>query len=171
MLGVLLVLAGSLALSPPRSLLLLDPPLLVEANRALVEKGLAAAAVTTPDAHVAAAAAGAIGYFSGRYVVDMLGKSDRFVARLPMRQAIRQDPLTYFYPGHLKWDYSYSIGRLEPDVVTQLWEYPVEARPYLEGRYTGAYAYLGTEPVSLGLRLGSRKVLWDRLSPTGSGTR
>jgi hypothetical protein len=30
------------------------------------------------------------------------------------------DPLG-FWPGHLKWDYAYTIGELRPDAVYQQW--------------------------------------------------
>ena len=26
-----------------------------------------------------------------------------------------------FYPGHLKWDYEYLLGELQPDVVHRVW--------------------------------------------------
>jgi hypothetical protein len=47
--------------------------------------------------------------------VDLLGKSDRVIARTARREGVG------FYPGHDKWDYAYSIGSLGPDVVAQLW--------------------------------------------------
>jgi hypothetical protein len=53
-------------------------------------------------------------------MIDMFGKSDRTIAQLPPAT----DPATgapyEFIPGHNKWDYNYSIGQLEPDVVFQL---------------------------------------------------
>jgi len=67
------------------------------------------------DASIAVTWAGVIPYFSGRASVDLLGKSDRFVARR-WRQ-----PAAGFEPGHDKWDYAYSIGELRPDLVAQLW--------------------------------------------------
>ena len=43
-----------------------------------------------------------------------------------------------FYPGHLKWDYAYSIGQLRPDVVfvydfRTITPYLVDYRPVLAG--------------------------------------
>ncbi|GAC1452928.1 MAG: hypothetical protein PVSMB1_00940 [Gemmatimonadaceae bacterium] len=70
---------------------------------------------TAADAKIAVTWAGAIPYFSHRPSIDLLGKSDRVIAR---RQ---RQPTIAFYPGHDKWDYPYSIGELRPDVVAELW--------------------------------------------------
>ena len=56
--------------------------------------------------------AGATPYFCDRPFLDLLGKSDRHIARLP--------PAGPFLPGHNKWDYRYSIGELRPDVVNRI---------------------------------------------------
>jgi hypothetical protein len=68
---------------------------------------------TDPDAVVACHAAGNIVYFSRRPAVDLLGKSDRHVAR--------GTPAGPFRPGHNKWDYRYSILELAPDLVADDW--------------------------------------------------
>jgi hypothetical protein len=70
---------------------------------------------TTADAKIAVAAAGAIPYFSHRDTIDLLGKSDRFIAMGP---AHKNYP---FLPGHDKWNYRYSIGKLRPDVVAEMY--------------------------------------------------
>jgi hypothetical protein len=46
-------------------------------------------------------------YFSGRKAFDVLGKSDRHIARLEVE---------HFYPGHSKWDWDYVLAELRPDV-------------------------------------------------------
>lgn len=66
--------------------------------------------VTTADALIAVGAAGATQYFSGRMMIDILGKNDRHIARLP---ATTPD----FLPGHNKYDARWSLDRLRPDVV------------------------------------------------------
>jgi hypothetical protein len=54
-------------------------------------------------------------FFSERPVVDLLGKSDPVVAHV-------RPKLAFFYPGHNKWDDQYSVLRLRPGVVAQLWQ-------------------------------------------------
>ncbi len=80
-----------------------------------VRYGLALRAATGADATIAVSWAGAIPYFSHRPTIDLLGKSDRTIA------ARDRQPAIGFLPGHDKWDYSYSIGELRPDVVAELW--------------------------------------------------
>lgn len=76
---------------------------------------------TTPaDAKVAMFGAGNTGYFDHRYGIDMLGKMDPVIART-------KPHASRFLPGHDKWDFNYSVGRLRPDVITQ--GLRLEARP------------------------------------------
>jgi hypothetical protein len=77
--------------------------------------GLELRATTAPNARVAAVAVGAMGYFSHRPIIDLLGKNDHHIATEPARDS----PLL---PGHDKWDYGYSIGRLHPDVIAELFQ-------------------------------------------------
>lgn len=77
--------------------------------------GLALRSATAADATIGVTWAGAIPYFSHRPTVDLLGKSDRVVARRPRQAAVG------FEPGHDKWDYEYSVGEVRPDLVAQLW--------------------------------------------------
>ncbi len=68
---------------------------------------------TPGDASVAVVWAGELVYYSQRPAIDLLGKNDKFVARVP--------PRGLFWPGHNKWDYEHSVGRLRPDVILQTW--------------------------------------------------
>jgi hypothetical protein len=63
---------------------------------------------TRPDARVAVTAAGNVPYFSRRPAVDLLGKADAHVARLPPHA---MGPI-----GHKKFDMDYSLS-LHPDLV------------------------------------------------------
>lgn len=83
------------------------------------EYGELLAEVTDPDARIAIVWAGAPAYYSGRPMIDLLGKNDRHVAEGPTRAGL-------WVPGHTKWDYGYSIGELRPDLVAQLWR-PTDA--------------------------------------------
>jgi arabinofuranosyltransferase len=89
---------------------------------------------TTADAVVAATWAGAIPYFSQRSSIDILGKSDPFIARMR--------PVISFVPGHDKWDLRHSIGRFRPDVVTGLPLRPADLE-YLEAAGYAAIANTG----------------------------
>ena len=81
---------------------------------------------TDEDVVIAVHSAGRIPYFSNRTTIDLLGKTDPLVANTV------PDPRAPFLPGHNKWDYEYSIGELQPDIVAEEWgflpEY-MEAQP------------------------------------------
>jgi len=77
---------------------------------------------TRKSATVGVVGGGALPYFSERRCVDFLGKSDTAIARLRAHQAPpHQNPLTYYYPGHLKWSARHSIETMKPDIVTGTW--------------------------------------------------
>ena len=65
-----------------------------------------------PDARVAVHAAGVLPYFSRRYCIDLLGKTDPVIARLPARE---------YAVGHNKYDPEHSLGDLRADMVAMLW--------------------------------------------------
>ncbi|HVL04302.1 MAG TPA: hypothetical protein VM386_07690, partial [Acidimicrobiales bacterium] len=68
---------------------------------------------TEPAAATAVVWAGALPYFSHRPAVDLLGKSDPYIAHLqPLDRPLQ--------PGHTKWDYEYSVNQLRPDLVAQV---------------------------------------------------
>ena len=83
-------------------------PLLVSDIRR-VKLGLSIAEHTAPDTVIAVHAAGQIPYYSERTTIDLLGLNDPVVAKGPAHGE--------FYPGHNKWDYAYSIGELQPDLI------------------------------------------------------
>jgi arabinofuranosyltransferase len=76
--------------------------------------------ITTPEAEVGVVTAGIIPYLTDRPSLDMMGKCDARIAHEPMRIP-ENVALIDFRPGHMKWDYAYSIGELQPDVVAQIW--------------------------------------------------
>lgn len=147
--------------------LLLKKTLHVEKNQKMVERALVVRDVTKDDAVIAVVWDGAIPYFSQRPTVSILGKNDKRIARLRMRAASGPERLVAFYPGHLKWDYGYSIGELKPDAVVHLWKAPEEATPHLYP----AYIEVTLGGFTLHLLRGSPRILWDRvwnLATTGS---
>ena len=69
------------------------------------------------DSRVAVVWAGALPYFSRLYSIDLLGKSDKVIARSkPHNMAT----------GHNKWNYEHSVGVLKPDYIVELW-HPTQA--------------------------------------------
>jgi len=103
-----------------------------------VELAKAIDTATYKGAKVAVIWAGITPYFSDRYFYDMLGKSDKVVAREKARsphELLEVNPLIRFVPGHLKYDYEYSIKALKPDVVTNLYFEKEQIVPYMEKYY------------------------------------
>lgn len=135
-------------------------PLFIEGNEAYVRMALAVKQSTTPSARIAVVTAGSIPYFSDRYAIDLLGKSDVKIAHEPAHRINSPYDLESFRPGHMKWDYAYSIGQLKPDVVVQLWGKSEESAPYLKKAYTGA-SLDGQN--TFYFRNGSANVLWDKI--------
>jgi hypothetical protein len=124
--------------------------------------GLMLGQVTPRGTTIAVAWAGAIPYFARRDAVDLLGKSDRRIARS------RRQPVP-FEPGHDKWDYAYSIGRLRPQVIAQLvrpdpsippllrgWGYVALGAPVLSGTDWAQLYALGSMPPSVRAELRRR---------------
>jgi hypothetical protein len=131
---LLVMIAANTVYSPNASLrewLLLRSPLAVQQNREMVERALVLKEVTYPQARLAVVWAGAIPYFADRAGVDLLGKNDWVIAHEPAHHPSDKPDYLAFYPGHMKWDYHYSISQLKPDVVVQFYGLAYEE--------TGAY--------------------------------
>ncbi len=101
--------------------LLTEPPLAVADNREMVKLSLLLDEITDREATIATVWAGAIPYFTGRPIVDILGKNDKRIARQTVKVPDGPEKYTDFYPGHMKFDYAYSIGELQPDVIAQFY--------------------------------------------------
>jgi hypothetical protein len=82
---------------------------LARADAFVAAQGEVEARTTARDARIAVWWAGNGPYFSHRPSLDVLGKSDRHVARVR--------PSLPFRPGHNKVDLEYSVHRLRPDVI------------------------------------------------------
>ena len=105
--------------------------------------GLYFKCISSPKASIAVVWAGATPYFAQRTAIDLLGKNDVIIAHEPMLTPSPNDPnrFTFFGPGHLKWDYAYSIGKLKPDIVEELYGNIASAFPYLDSNYTYTNGY------------------------------
>ena len=92
---------------------------------------------TAPDFRMAVAAAGATPYFAQRPTEDLLGKNDSFIAHLA--------PRGVFSPGHDKWDYSYSLGKKNSQLIVETVDVNPKDEAYIES--------LGFETLPNGMRL------------------
>ncbi|HEX5068831.1 MAG TPA: hypothetical protein VFV78_01345 [Vicinamibacterales bacterium] len=124
--------------------------------------GLALRELTSPDATIAVTWAGNIPYFARRTAIDLLGKSDVHVAHVR--------PRLPFVPGHDKWDYAYSVGELQPDVVVQTWRAsPADIRQIQSYGYDhisrDAYVRAATSRVDVA-PLAAAFAEFDRTAPT-----
>ena len=92
---------------------------------------------TPPELRMAVAAAGATPYFAQRPTEDLLGKNDSHVAKLA--------PRGVFSPGHDKWDYEYSLGERNSDLIVETVDVTPADEAYM--------ASLGFETLPNGMRL------------------
>lgn len=106
-------------------------PMHAVTNHGHVELAYVVQRVTRPDATVAVTMAGVFPYFANRVAIDLLGKADGHVARLPMKTFHGLRSLIWFLPGHLKWDFAHSIGKLRPDVVLPMGELTKDAEEFM----------------------------------------
>ncbi len=97
---------------------------IVGANILNTQKALIINKIGRSGATVAAEWAGTMPYFSNdKYYIDLLGKNDKYIARLDSDEFIKlsQKSIWEMYlPGHTKWDYNYSIIIKNPDIIAQV---------------------------------------------------
>ena len=138
----------------------LKRPIFVAGTQRYVTLGLLIKEITDEDAKIAVVTAGNIIYFAERYGIDMLGKSDKVIARSQPHQSNGSfdNVDEIFRPGHNKWDYQHSITELQPDIVAQIWGSSVEMAPYLNA---GGYEYFLIDGFPLYIRTDSTHVLWE----------
>jgi hypothetical protein len=133
-------------------------PIQTDVNQSNIELANALTEITRSDARIAVMMAGAVPYFVDRPVIDLLGKTDAHVALLPMHRFHGLRSLIFFTPGHLKWDFEWSIGKLRPDIVVHV-AGNEEARQFLEKNYSEAVV----SGQSVFVLRGSERVEWARL--------
>lgn len=71
-----------------------------------------------PETRVADFWAGLTFYHSDVHGIDLLGKNDPYIAQLPAEHG--------GVPGHNKYDFDYSLGKLHPDIVIGTFRVPVD---------------------------------------------
>lgn len=127
-------------------------------NRNQTRLALDAKEIMKKDAVAAVAVAGTLPYFLERNCIDLLGKNDKAIARMNVMHDSSDSFLTY-NPGHEKWNYSYSIGKLKPDIILHLWNNPISALAYLSKDYI-AYELDGNKVF---IKRESKNIRWDRV--------
>jgi arabinofuranosyltransferase len=135
-------------------------PYQVEENRANVNVAIALRELTAGSASIGVFWAGAIPYFADRRAVDFLGKTDKYIARLPpdLSGKVAWNGMTSV-PGHNKYDLDHSIKALRPEYVQDL----VWGTQDLTAWAAGRYARVEYKGLTLFLRVDSPLVFWDRV--------
>ena len=139
-----------------REILLLDPPQEL-GHVDHLKWALTVNQLTDSKATIGVVWAGIIPYFANRRTIDLLGKNDATIAHEPMHL----DPKGGFYPGHMKWDYDYSIGTLKPDVVIELFRPTQED---LERELDPSYSFVKVDGEVMFFRVDSHDILWSRVA-------
>lgn len=137
----------------------MDPPLHSYEHRDKVEEVLLLNAHLDPEARVAVVWAGIPAYFGHYKPVDILGYNDAQVAHGPTVDRLTPKNFIDFYPGHMKYDYGYTLGKLQPDYIIRLWagdrKEVKEYMHYLETENIYERAGMGWQ------KTGSPYVHWD----------
>jgi len=156
-------------LSQAKDWLLQEPPFEVWGIKSKIKLGLEISKISNKKTIIAEVAAGVMPYFFEHKYIDLLGKNDKFIAKSKMRLFEKNKNLfkynntlgskySFFYPGHLKWNYRYSLGRFKPDIIVDLWGNKKEALPFLRG-----YSILYINKVRLIVKNKSRNIYWHKI--------
>ncbi|HVA80477.1 MAG TPA: hypothetical protein VNF29_06095, partial [Candidatus Binataceae bacterium] len=130
-----------------------------DTNEGMVRQALLIDRFTDPGATMAVVWAGSLPYFANRRSIDLLGKTDPKIAMEKTHVGSASAQSKGFWPGHLKWDYDYSIGDLKPDVVVQLWGVAPQSISALKRDYVA----VSVEGFHWYLRRGSPQIRWSAL--------
>lgn len=126
---------------PGGSLLLFNPPTSKTFNWIGIQTALQIEQITDPEAHIMVAGAGTVPYFTDRYSIEVLGKTNTVIAHETWKRMRPGADWQSFLPGHFKWDYAYAIGEQKPDLILNLvmWDKD-SAQPFLTD-YSPFYTY------------------------------
>jgi hypothetical protein len=140
--------------------LLRRKPNYIESHEKYLKTALILERITLPGAKIAVTAAGTEPYFlPDRYAIDLLGKADQVIAHETIKVPVSLAGIADIRPGHMKWDYAYSIGKLKPDMIVQLWEgTEKEAEPYLVD-----YQSVKVDGLTFFVRKNSTYILWNEI--------
>jgi hypothetical protein len=114
------------------------------------------------SAKVAVVWAGVLPYFlkPSIHLHDMLGKSNKRIAKMQCRTDLLNARTAYeaFYPGHMKYDYDYSIGEVKPDVIVSFQSFLKSNNNWLNNYERGEVF-----GIPLFFRKGSSAIKWEIL--------
>ncbi len=160
--SLLIVLAGIVSVnwSFLPELTFAEEPFQVQSNRENVYAAIALNEITSSGATVAVFWAGALPYYTDRFAIDPLGKSDRYIASLPadISGAVGWNGMTSI-PGHNKYDLNYSIMKLQPTYVQYFEWGDQDLSEWAETNYVK----VKYEGIELNLLKDSPAVLWDKV--------
>jgi hypothetical protein len=132
-------------------------------NNHNVNVAIALEAITTPDATIGVFWAGSIPYYTGRYSIDFLGKSDRFIADL---YPWLPSKVVWFekttLPGHNKYDLFHSIKDLQPTYIQKFWYGEQTLRTWGTRNYVRFEYKEGVSTYTLIVKKDSPDVNWER---------
>lgn len=126
----------------------------VGANKYNTIKALIIDEITNEHAKIAVYWAGTTPYFSQRNFIDLYGKSDKILAREKVNPAyIPETNQKYiiYNPGHTKWDYEYSVGKLKPDISDGI------------GNIPGYQKVIFGDQMKLYLLKNSKNINWEKV--------
>jgi hypothetical protein len=136
----------------------------VDSNLYMAQMGVIYNRITPLGATWAFTTIGYFGYFNDARVLDLLGKCDRSVARLPARSLRKDADPRGYVPGHTKIDYAWSLGHERPDLVQVALVHSEEARALLAKDYQ-LVQLRGTDLLAFYCR---KDRLRDLVAPKGS---
>jgi hypothetical protein len=132
----------------------------IQSHEKYIKTALILQTITLPGAKIAVTAAGTEPYsLPDRYAIDILGKADPVVAHEPIKSPVSLAGIADVRPGHMKWDYAYSIGKLKPDVIVQLWEEDYKSAD----AYLADYTVITIGGLPFYLRKDSSMIMWDKV--------
>jgi len=105
-----------------KNIAVVNRPLLVSSHQLILQDLRRLETVIAPGARVATFWAGIPAYYSNYRMVDMLGYSDRHVARLEPAKPLNAGNFETYTPGHVKWDFDYVFEEKPPDAFLQVWK-------------------------------------------------
>jgi hypothetical protein len=162
--ALILLILTAYTMSPYRSYMTLSEKTWdVEPNRHNMDVAIAINAATSEDAKIGVFWAGLIPYYTDRYAIDFLGKSDKYIAELYPRLPSK---IVWFkritYPGHNKYDLRYSIRELKPTYIQRFYWDQQSVRYYAIKHYV-RFEYRDINgTITLILEKDSPDVYWDK---------